>query len=221
MPQWVTASRVFAAWSRRYRLNAPAQEILTGIIPVAEVDRHYTDDRLDLWGLFTQQLGTATPNRLGACSLVTQEKEALVHRVHVWIQTTGATLFVPYHLFTPLQAYDPHQFNPALVLPWLQPITSGVAGRLSRSFGLIGEQDFFQVVTVNGAPHTSIGPANPGFSAVTQPAPPTEIWTFQDPPIRLRPFTRVTVQSLVQIPAVGSLNVSFYYTERDDQGPVG
>lgn len=221
MPRWVTADRVFAAWSRRWGLNSPAQEMLTGIIPVAEVDRHYTDDRLNLWGIFMQQQGTVIANRLGACSIVTQANEALVHRVDAHFSSALANTSFDCHLFTPLQTYDPHAINPALTLPWLQPISFGEPGRLSRTFGLIGEQDFLQVVTVNGAPHVGVGPVLRGISAGSAGRSGGRLWDFQDPPLRMRPNTQLTVQMLVQLPVGYFLNCSFYYTERLDQGRVG
>ncbi len=216
MPTWKTSGRVFAAWSRRHGLNAPAQEILTGIIPVAEVDRHYTDDRLNVWGLFGQQLGT-TGLLLGAVSLVAQERELLVHRV-AYFFSGAPQILLTCHVFSPLQAYDPHSVGPALVLPWLQPVEPGSPGRLSRAFGLQGETALLQVVTVNGAPHTSIGPASQMF---TLSSDLIDLWGYQDPPFRVRPFGQLTVQTTVLLPIGFGLNVSFWYSERDDQGAVG
>ena len=223
MPRWKGGGRVFAAFSRRHGLNAPGMEVLTGVIPTAEVDRHYTDDRLNLWGLFMQQPGTVIANRLGACSLNTQENEALVHRVDVHFSSSLVTLGFDCHLFSPLQTYDPHEHNPFIGFPWLQPISFGEPGRLSRSFGLEGEQDTLQVVVVNTVAHVTVGPVlRAASSAAGVPgAHGGNLWGFQDPPWRLRPFTQLTVQMLVQLPVGYFLNVAFYYSERSDQGPVG
>jgi hypothetical protein len=227
VPDWRTSSRVWAAWSRRHNLNAPAQEILTGILPVAEVDKHWDNERLDLWGIFMQQVGTATPNRLGAATLLAGQLEVLVHKVEVQLAITGATAgqIAPVHLFTPLQAYLPTAINVALVLPWLQTMVRPQdPGRLSRAVGLIGETDAgLMVVTVNGAPHVAVGPS---YSINTYAAGMAGgrrhvIWGFQDPPLRVKPFEQLTVQTLVQIPTSVAIQVNMFYTEREFQGDVG
>ncbi len=224
MPQWRTGGRIFAAFSRRHGLNAPGMDVLTGVIPTAEVDRHYTDDRLNLWGLFMQQPGTIIANRLGACSLNTQENEALVHRVDVHFSHGLGQLDTTFdaHIFSPLQTYDPHEHNPFIGFPWLQPISFGEPGRLSRSFGLEGEQDTLQVVVVNAVAHVTVGPvirsSSGGFNRSRSGG---LLWDYQDPPWRLRPFTQLTVQMLVQLPVGFFLNVAFWYSERVDQGAVG
>lgn len=189
-------------------------------MPTAQVDKHWTDDRIDLWGMFMQQPGTATLNRLGACSLVAQEKELLVHKIEAWFTTTSASGLVGLHLFTPLQAYAPTAINPALVLPWLQPVKPGQPGRLSRAIGVAGETDAgLMTVTVNGAPHTAIGPVQTNIAQTF--SPPVEVWGFQDPPLRVKPLQQLTIQSLNQIPTNTLLNVNWFWTERVFQGDVG
>lgn len=201
--------------------------MLTGIIPVAEVDRHYTDDRLDLWGAFTQIPGTAVANRLGACSLVPQVAEVLVHKIEARYIGIGQGQH-PFHLFTPLQAYAPTAINAALVLPWMQPVKPGQPGRLSSTIFVTGETDAgLMVVTVNGAPHTAIGPAytlsSQGIALVAAPfsSHPTVLWGFQDPPLRVKPGQQLTVQATAAIPLNFFLNVNWFYSERVFQGDVG
>ncbi len=225
MPRWKQAAKNLTAFSRRWSLNSPAVEVLTGIIPTAQVDKHWTNDRLDLWGIFIQQAGTATANRLGSCSIVAQEKEVLVHRIVAWMDSAVEGKFVV-HLFTPLQTYAPAELNAALFLPWMQlPVEPGEPGRLSRTIGVAGETDAgLQVVTVNGAPHTSIGPTYP--INVIRPFVIGDhnvnvIWDSQDPPLRLRPFQQLTIQMTQQLTAAYFLDTNWFYTERDDQGKIG
>jgi len=121
------------------------------------------------------------------------------------------------HLFTPLQNYNPAAVGPALVFPWLQPVQPPQPARLSESVGLVGDAPFLQVVTVNGLPHTSVGPLmQKGVNS------PSKVhWDSQDPPWRLKPLQLLTFQTLTQIPVGNSINVSFWFTERDAQGDVG
>lgn len=225
-PRWVTTTKVWAAWSRRHGLNAPAQQILTGILPVAQVDKHWLDDRIELWGLFMQQPGTAVPGRLGACTLLTQRKEAIVHKIEAQLTIISASpgTIANVHLFTPIFPYLPTAVNAFIVFPWLQPISAPDPGRLARSFGLIGETDAgLQVVTVDGAPHTSVGPS---YSLGTYAAGLVGgrrhvLWSFQDPPLRVKPGQQLTVQLLDVLPAALALQVNFYFSEREFQGDVG
>ena len=227
MPTWRPSARVFAAWSRRHNLNAPAMEILTGVLPVAEVDKHWTNDRLDLWGLFMQQVGTVTANRLAACTLLAGDLEVLVHKIECQVVIVGVTAgnIIPVHIFTPLQGYLPTAVNVALVLPWLQTMVRPQdPGRLARAVGLIGETDAgLMVVTVNGAPHVAVGPS---YSLSTYAAGMAGgrrhvLWGFQDPPLRLKPFMQLSVQTLAQMPTSIAIQVNIFYTERVFQGDVG
>lgn len=227
MPLWKASTRVWAAWSRRHGLNAPAQEILTGIIPTAQVDKHWQNDRLDLWGIFMQQIGTATVGRLGACTLLAGQLEVLVHKIECQLVITGVTAgnIIPVHLFTPLQGYLPTAVNVALVLPWLQTMVRPQdPGRLAQAVGLIGETDAgLMVVTVNGAPHVAVGPS---YSINTYAAGMAGgrrhvLWGFQDPPLRIKPGEQLSVQTLAQMPTSIAIQVNIFYTERVFQGDVG
>ncbi len=227
MPFWRTAAHPFHAFSRRYSLNAPAMEMLTGVIPTAQVDKHWTNDRLDLWGMFMQQPGTAVANRLASCSLVTQEREVLVHKVEAYLSVIAGpnAVVANFHLFTPVQGYIPAAVNVAIVFPWLATMVDEFdAGRLPRAVGVVGDTDAgLMVVTVNGAPHTAIGPA---YHVATSPVSLDTknlqvLWGFQDPPIRIKPFKLFTVQMLDQLPAAFALNMNVYFTERPFQGDVG
>lgn len=202
-------------------------EMLTGVIPVAEVDRHWTDDRLDVWGMFTQVPGTAVVNRLGACTILPQAKEILVHRITAQL-SSSTSLVHNIHLFTPLQAYAPTALNAALVLPWLQPVKPGQAGRLAETIGVTGETDAgLMVVVVNGAPHTAIGPLfvisalQVGLVGTLSAKAPTVLWDYQNPPLRVKPGQQLTVQVTTQLPNTTLLDVNWWWTERIFQGDVG
>lgn len=217
MPRWTRAAKTFTAFARRWGLNAPPAEVWSGVIPVAQIDKHWIEDRLDMWGLEMQQGGTAVAGNLASCSLVAGRKEVLVHRVGVTYNGSVAPRTLIGHLFTPLQGYNPAAVVPALVFPWLQPVQPGEPARLAESVGVIGDAVALQVVIVNGLPHTSIGPVmQMGINS------PSKVhWDSQDPPYRVKPFQLLTFQSLTQIPVGNSINISFWYTERDPQGDVG
>lgn len=227
MPFWRTATQPFHALSRRYNLNAPSMEVLTGVIPTTQVDKHWTNDRLDLWGMFMQQPGTAVANRLASCSLVTQEREVLVHKAECYLTVTAGvqTILGNAHLFTPVQGYIPAAVNVAIVFPWLATMVDEFdPGRLSRAVGVVGDTDAgLMVVTVNGAPHTAIGPAYNLWGSLGSFGSSTiaPLWGFQDPPIRVKPFKLFTVQMLDQLPANFALNMNVYFTERPFQGDIG
>lgn len=217
MPSWLRAGKTFVAFARRWGLNAPPSEVWSGVVPVAQVDKHWTEDRVDLWGLELQQGGTAVPGNLASCSIAPGSKEILVHRIGVTYNGSVAARTLIAHLFTPLQAYNPAAIGPAIVLPWLQPVQPPEPGRLAFSFGLVGDAAAFQSVIVNGFPHTSVGPViQMGVNS-----PSKQLWIGQDPPIRVKPFQLLTVQTLVQLPVGNTMNVSFFFTERDSQGDVG
>jgi len=220
VPRWKQAAKNLAAFSRRWSLNAPAVEVLTGILPTAQVDKHWTNDRLDLYGLFVQVPGTATVGRLGAVSIVAQELEVLVHGIDVWLDANVSTFF-SVHLFSPLQTYAPTAINTTLQLPWLQPVQPGEPGRLSRAFGMGGERDAgLQSVIVNGIAFTTIGPTFQIWGGlVTRDV--NQVWRLQDPPLRLKPFQSMTIQVLAQMSVGRFLNVNWYYSERTFQGDVG
>ncbi len=226
MPRWSFHSKALTAWRRRWRLNRDPTEILDGILPVAEIDKHWTDDRINLWGLFTQAQGTGANTHL-ACMITAQTKELLVHRVQYSLTRSAWPIAQPVHLFTPLQGYVPTVNNTALHLPWLQTgLRAGDPGQLSEAFGTSGDNLGLQVVLVNGAPHICIGPITHGpfVAGVIGAACVREerLWTFQDPPIRIAPWTSLCVQmAAVSASALDMLNVSFFYSEREDQGRVG
>ena len=219
MPAWTRAGKTFVAFARRWGLNAPPAELWTGVVPTAQIDKHWTEDRLDMWGLECQQGGTAVAGNLASCSLVAGSKELLVHRVGVTYNGSVAPRTLVGHLFTPLQTYNPAAIGPALVFPWLQPVQPGEPARLASAVGLVGDAAFLQVVTVNGLPNTSIGP----ITQMQVNARSLVAWgdNGQDPPYRVKPLQLLTFQSLLQLPVGNSINISFWFTERDAQGDVG
>lgn len=227
MPRWVAHSKPLVGWRKRWRLNRDPSEILDAILPTAQVDKHWTDDRLNLFGLYSQAQGPGVATHL-ACMLTAQNKELLIHRVHCAITRGSFPGIEPVHIFTPLQGYNPVQNNTALFLPWLQTgLRTGEPGQLSEAFGTSGDNLALQVVNVNGAPHTCVGPLWYGPTALNVVGGWGErdvvIWSEQDPPLRIAPFTSVAVQTAQTITTsvLNFLDVSWYYSEREDQGRVG
>lgn len=218
MPVWNRASKTFIAFARRWGLNAPTTEMWTGVVPTAQIDKHWTEDRLDLFGIEMQH-GGFDPNgsQLASCSLVVGSKEALVHRVSVTYNGTVANRTLIGHLFTPLQGYNPATSGPSLVFPWLQPVQPPEPGRLAQAVGITGSASGVQVVTVNGQPHNSVGPTiQMGVNASSR-----VMWDSQDPPLRIKPAQLLTFQALITVPTGNTINVSFFWTERESQGDVG
>jgi hypothetical protein len=168
------------------------------------------------------------PSNLGqfeACALVSQDFEVLIHQILFWWDPPSATNR-PVHIFTPLQNYTPFDVSSSSYFSWLQgPANSQDVGKLGRAFGVGGLGSALQVVVVNGVPITTIGPTWPyvavgGFGSVGSLA--TEMWGYQDPPFRLKPFSLCCVQAVNgAVPAGQFLNLNFYYSERVPQGDVG
>lgn len=237
MPRWYQHAKAFTALRRRYNLNVDPTEFSSGIVPTVEADRHWMDDRLNIWGMFLQAFANGATARYRSCMLVTQRKEALVYRVEAALRGTG---YVSYtvgcgcHLFTPLQTYNPVAEGPAIWFPWLQTaVREADPGSLPETFGMSGRAVAQQVVVVNGTPYTSVGPVRfapyidrrgTGAVPVYLYADPDVrlVWEFQDPPLRLAPFTELCVQDITPFTsATYSLDVNFWFCEREDQGRVG
>lgn len=224
MARELLSGRQLTAFTRRYRLGRYLTNVLGTIIPTAQVDKHWQADTLDVFGLHAQVTGAAgAPFDYIAAMLVAQEREVLVHRVNAWAITTGAVpVDLGFHLFTPLQAYDPTIVRTQIWFPWLQPATQTDPARLSRAFCLTGGNPVLQTVIINAVPFVSVGPRYRSYGAGVDLDPvPRELWTFQDPPIRLFPFGEMAVQSSTQPNNTILLNVNFYYSEREAQGGVG
>jgi len=225
MPFWRPVSRSLLALRRRYNIDSSLSEMWTGLVNVVQVDHHWQQDTLDIYGLFIQSPAGDGVNLL-ACSIEAQQREVLVHKIEFsWTgaSITGHTV----HVFTQLQTYNPYDISSFLSLPWLQTkVRQGDAGQLGSVFGLSGLGSALQVVNVPPfGPITTIGPTYPsGIVFGTGGAfhnKPAVIWDFQNPPIRLKPFQSIVVQEPL-FSLVGSfLNVNFYYSEREPQGDVG
>ena len=241
MPRWGFHSKSLAALSRRWNLNSQPSEFLTGIIPTVEVDKHWVADRLDIYGMLVQQPKDAVQTSIPACGLVAGSRELLVHRITCWPGTgAGGSLAGFYdeqgfavHIFTPNSAYNPFALSPGVFFPWMQTrqgIDSIVS--LPGAFGIGGEALTSQTITVNGVPVVTIGPTlrfnkirligiTPAMIAQTAQG----FWTYQDPPLRIKPFQTLAVQFVnaqtVALFAGGTLNVNFWWSERDPQGDSG
>jgi hypothetical protein len=220
VPRWRQSGigNAFTAFARRYRLNTGIVEVLDSVIPVAQIDKHWQGDRLDIWGAFGQEIGDGV--NLPGVGLVAGDKELLVHRLDVW--DGGLTGLTSVHLFTPLQTYDFAAVNPGIWLPWLQTPYDDKAtpARLPTAFVGSGKNAALQTLIVNGVPFTTVGPNyNTAPSAFRQQI----LWAFQDPPIRVHPQQELVVQGTAAAGWTGAhiLNVNFYFSEREPQGNVG
>jgi len=222
MPRWVQHARQLAGLQRRWNVNAAFSELATGVVPVVEVDKHRAADDQDIYGLLVQ--ANSNVGQIEACALVSQTHEVLIHKIEFWWDP-ATSVSRPVHLFTPLQNYTPFDVSSAAFFAWFQgPANANDVGKLGHAFGVGGLGSGLQVVVVNGVPITTIGPAYPhlltGVFATLQGVQP--IWTFQDPPFRLKPFSMACVQSTNQLVESGHvLNVNFFYSERVAQGDVG
>lgn len=218
MPRWALSgiSNAYTAFVRRYRLNRPVTEVLDSVIPVAQVDKHWQSDRLNVWGAFGQETGDNV--NLSGVGLVAGNNEVLVHRIHAWV--TGAIVTPTLHLFTPLQTYNFAAINPGIWLPWLQMAYDDKAtpARLPEAFIGSGKNAALQTLVVNGVPFTTVGPVY--LRAVTSFETPP-IWSEQDPPLRLHPQQELVVQTTTAHGFANVLNVNFYFSEREAQGNVG
>lgn len=224
MPRWAQSGigTALTAFVRRYRLNAPVGEVATGILPVAQVDKHWQSDRLNVWGVFGQRISDGI-NHSGV-GLLAGTREVIVHKVEVWIDSAGANHV--FHMFTPLQGYNAFAVLPTIALPWLQMGYQGPVQPVffPEAFVLAGGAPALQTIIVNGAGFVTTGPVyrwhNAGVVGAI-PGSPTIIWGFQDPPLRLHPQQEIVVQGATLFGAGAILNVNFYFSEREPQGNVG
>ncbi len=229
MPRWLSHARNLVGARRRWGITSPLGEVYSGVLPVVQVYKHRDARDQDIFGMFVQITGDAV--NIPACALVAQADEVLIHRIEFfWSQIR--TLSRPVHLFTPLQNYNP--FDVALPVPpaahfawWQGKAVAQDVGQLGGTFGVGGYGTAHQVINVNGVPTVTFGPTydwefwlGGAFGTAQQPA--RVIWTFQDPPFRLKPFTMACVQSVFAgMGAAEHLNVNFFYSERPSQGDVG
>jgi hypothetical protein len=224
VPRWRLSGigNAFTAFARRYRLNTGLVEVLDSVLPVAQVDKHWQADRLNIWGGFGQQ--TAAGINLEGVGLVAANSEVLVHKIEAWID--GGFGSGTAHLFTPLQTYNFAAIGPAIFLPWLQmPYDSkSTPARLPAAFIGAGANAALQTLIVNGTPFTTVGPTYKlTREFATSHRAPEVLWSAQDPPLRLHPQQELVVQAtdFNQFPAGTALNVNFYFSEREPQGSVG
>lgn len=231
MARWFVHSKPLIAFRRRWGLNTDPTEILTGVIPTAQVDKHWDSDRLNVWGMFVQG---EKPRGVGAqhicATLEAQRKELLVYRVDAKLMSMSLASDNPVHIFSPLQNYNPHATSDGAAdttiwFPWLQSMVEqpGDPARMPEAFGLGGYNATMQVVTINGVPFTSVGPISGGQSMALDHGSAV-FWEFQDPPLRVRPFATLCVQSTLALTGGSTdwyLNCNFWFVEREDVGRVG
>ena len=227
MPRWVVHSKPLTAWRRLWGLNTDPTEVLSGVIPTAQVSKHWDSDVFNVWGMYVQgdRAAGAGVDHVAA-TLEAQRREVLVWRVDAWLERNGGIDVTPLHIFSPLQAYNPTANNTSIWFPWLQTPVEQPAdpARLPEAFGLGGHVPGLQVVNINGVPFTCIGPAQSGLVGLFGGARMQAHWWFQDPPLHVRPFATLAVQTVLAVGGAGNLytlNANFYYSEREDVGRVG
>jgi hypothetical protein len=221
-------ARQLAGLQRRWNVNNPFSEISSGVVPVVEVDKHRAAEDQDIYGMLVQS-SVGNGAKLLACALVAQDREVLIHKIDFHYQALS-TILRGVHIFTPLQNYNPFNVNSAAYFAWLQgPANVNDVGKLGRSFGIGGAGNAHQVVVVNGVPVTTFGPfyqyeyhsvfvLGAGFN---NEKPNRVLWSHQDPPFRLKPFSMCCVQEIWAGAAGDLLDVNFFYSERVPQGDVG
>lgn len=236
MARWRTHSKPFTALRRRYRVNVDPTTILDGILPTVEVDKHYPEDTLDLYGMYCQHLHSGVTPRYVCCGINAGRREVLVHEVTAWTDPHSIVYGWPYHLMTCHRNYFPAAIAAGLWLPWLNTATrSDHDIPLPYSFGFNGEVAALQTVNVPPwGPIVCVGKTlttelqTPGAGGTTVGNHRT-FWSYQDPPLRIKPYMRLIVQSAIDqqaflpVPGVAGLplNVNFIFSEREDQGDVG
>lgn len=228
MPRWTPSGRITTAFQRRYRLNIPLTEILTGILPTVQVDKHFPWDTLGLYGLFCQQ-GDTGDSGYQSCSILAPAEELLIHKLEFWaISSSSANpIGVGVHVFTPLPPYNPALLGLGAYYSWASSPSEPGRYSIGRGIGVAGANASLQSILVSGAPVNTIGPhyrqgrvvGTGGFEHFG----PHVIWNFQDPPLRVRPYSMLTVQTTSSWTTPHSLllNVNFWYSQKEDEGIVG
>jgi len=239
VPRWTFLSKPLVALQRRYRTNAAFSEVLTGVLPTVETDKHWQEDTLDVYGILVQ--GQSSDGlELPACVLLAPPtRDVLVHRVEflvVAVDNINDELDRTYHLFTPLAAYDPVANGGGFFFSWLQTKATPEAATIQgQTVGIGGTFPTHQTVTFGGGgPITTFGPlarTNRSYTvaggvSVSNASSGTlsGMWTFQDPPLRLKAGARLCVQQadlFLLLNRRTILSVNFYYSEREEEGGVG
>lgn len=234
MPIWNPIQRTFDAIRNRYDLTQRIGEMLTGILPVIVLDRHWPGEQMDFYGLnaATDAFNAfpAPPVHLYIELQAPPDREVLIWAIEATALSVGTPQENPLHLFTPLQDYAtiggatpwiPNGVLPPIYFPWLQPIAATDAGRLSASFARAGATSALQVVSVNGIPTTSIGPTKQTFNQNTGGFVASwgnEYTSFYSspffPPIRLKPDARIAVQTTTAGNTGVNMEANFWYSER-------
>lgn len=243
MANWRVHSKALTAFRRRYRLNVDPTQVLDGILPVAQLDKHWQDDTLNLYGCYCQCVRSNATPRIMGCVLQAGRQEVLVHEVTAWLDPVHAlgNSGAAFHLMTCHQNYQPVQFNTSIWYPWLMATTRSDRDlTLAYALGGGGEAGAHQTILTPTGVVTCYGKVVPHHLTYT-PAPPwahtpvvvnpcggIPVWKFSDPPLRLKPYVALVYQSAVDLEAAFPglalglpLNVNFIFSEREDQGDVG
>lgn len=239
MPNWVPIRERWSAIRNRFDMNTRFGSIMSGVLPVVSLERNWPTEQLHLYGMNAE---CSLPGGGGtfhfACSLHNTsdenppEVELLVWRVNAWMFSPTQSTIQPagtLHLFSPLPSYNPHATAATIPFhaPWLQMGAEGGADRvqLSRAHGDAGGASALQVVSVGGAPTTSLGPILTHGMVLTSPTTTLpyqggiSMMEFQPqypcPPLRVLPGRRLTVQTTQKWGrAAIDLEANFWWSER-------
>lgn len=235
--RWLGHAQNFTALVRRYGTNWFFPEILSGLLPTVQVDKHWTADRLNVFGM-RMEVVTDGAN-FPAMFLQAGDVDVLVYRVDWWMDDVnfGNSEGWGAHLFTPLPNYQPADPGAGPVFsyfPWLLGgRVWGSLGTLPDMVGFAGHNAALPQVNIAGIGLiTTIGPQSRAAHVITAIVAggggPTAVphgeltaWSFQDPPFRLMPYTRLCVQATEVITANRRMIANFYFSVRPPQGGVG
>ncbi|MEE8509330.1 MAG: hypothetical protein V3T07_09720, partial [Myxococcota bacterium] len=167
MPRWVNTGKALTALRRRFRTNVDPSEMLTGMLPTIQADRHWMNDTLDVFGLLCQAqvtgVATGAAGGLSACQLTAPPGvECLVHQVEFHVQAVdnvNDAFDRTFHIFSPLEGYDPVAIDPGAFFAWLQMAAQdGTTSLQGLTFATGGSALTHQTVTLNAVPIITFGP---------------------------------------------------------------
>jgi hypothetical protein len=233
-PNWRLHNKPLTRWRRRFGGSWEPTTALDGIIPTAEVDKHWTDDRANIYGMFTQAASDGV--NIPCVALQAGPKQVQVHRISWYLESTNtAQLKFAWrvHLFTPRPDYNPFDFSlDGAWYAWLSsvagPFTVGGAVR-PDAFGLNGRATAHQTISLGGPPFVTFGPIQhsaycpflPGDYAWVPASHDGVFWNFQDPPLFVQPWQLLVLQACSIWPVNKTINANWYFSEREDEGIYG
>lgn len=125
MPEWFSHSQNFRRFLRRWGVGGQnLYEILSGVLPVAVVDRSWQDDSLDLWGVAVPvSVSAPPPNKIPAVAIASPPTlDTYIRQIDAFAFATVSGQAIGNQavaVYTPQDSYNPvlnglSQFSPAL-----------------------------------------------------------------------------------------------------------